>query len=425
MENKEKIFLVGGAVRDELLGLEPKDKDYVVVGSTANDMLLRGFEQVGADFPVFIHPVTSEEYALARTERKSGKGYAGFVVDASTDVTLEEDLSRRDLTINSMAKDGDGNIIDPYGGQDDLKNKVLRHTTNAFSEDPLRVLRIARFLARYGEEWTIHPETMTLMQSIYASGELQYLTPERVWKETEKALSEPYPELYFKALNGLGLFPEIESMVGVPQPEKHHPEGDVFKHTMLVLRRAADLGFDAETRFAALCHDFGKAETFKNNGNLHGHDANGVPVIHEFCDRLKIPNKFRDIAVLTSDNHTRCHKLFELTPKTLHKLIIENMAANKHRERFNQFLNACICDAQGRGPTMVNKAYPQADVAQKLLDVVLMVNIKLVAQIAMQQGKKGPAIGEAIRVAQIDAIREGMSNIMGERKQDVSASMTM
>ena len=426
MTNKLKnAFIVGGAVRDELLGLKPKDLDYVVVGATPEEMYQRGFEQVGADFPVFLHPHTKDEYALARTERKSGKGYAGFTVDASPDVTLEEDLARRDLTINSMAKDEHGNIVDPFGGQRDLAAKVLRHTTEAFAEDPLRVLRVARFMARYGEEWSIHPDTQDLMRKIHAAGELEHLTPERVWKETEKALNEPRPDLYFEVLNGMGLFPEIEAMVGVEQPPAHHPEGDVFIHTMLVLKRAADLGFDAETRFAALCHDFGKPVAFAKVGKLHGHEQDGVEVIEAFCERFRVPKRFRDIAVLTSDNHTRCHKLFEMKPKSLFKLIVTNMAGNKNPQRFQQFLDACLCDAQGRGPTKVNDPYPQADVARQLLKAVLAVNTKLVAQVAMSQGKQGPDVGEAIRVAQIAALRTAMQDIRNDKQQDLTATLSM
>ena len=250
--NLKQVYLVGGAVRDQLLNIASKDNDYVVIGETPQTMESLGFVPIGSDFPVYLHPKTKEEYALGRTERKSGKGYTGFVVDASPNVTLEEDLARRDLTINSMALDENGTVIDPFNGQSDLHNKILRHTTEAFVEDPVRVLRIARFLARYGSEWRIHPSTYALMRELKNKGELNHLVPERVWLETEKALGEKHPELYFQALHGLGIFPEIESMQGVPQPANHHPEGDVFVHTMLVLRRAADLNFNLETRFAGI-----------------------------------------------------------------------------------------------------------------------------------------------------------------------------
>lgn len=416
----ENVYLVGGAVRDSLLGHESKDKDYVVVGETTQTMTMLGFRSVGSDFPVFLHPETKDEYALARTERKNGKGYTGFVVDASTNVTLEDDLARRDLTINSMALDANGKVIDPFNGQTDLKNKVLRHTTNAFAEDPVRVLRVARFLARYGEEWTIHPDTYSLMKQLRDNGELTHLVSERVWKETEKALGEKYPHLYFEALNGLGIFPEIEMMVGVLQPENHHPEGDVYTYTMLVIKRAADLSFDVETRFAALTHDFGKAYCYQQRGNLLGHEQEGIAVIEEFCERLKIPNRFKALAILTSDNHTRCHKLFELTPKKLHKLIVENMNAMEHPIRFKQFLQACLCNAQGRGETYVNRAYPQLLFAQSLLKTLTQLDKKAVVQLAISQGKIGHEIGGAVREAEIDCLRKHLAEFKnnGNREQD-------
>jgi tRNA nucleotidyltransferase (CCA-adding enzyme) len=401
----ENVYLVGGAVRDSLLGHESKDKDYVVVGETTQTMSSLGFQSVGSDFPVFLHPETKDEYALARKERKNGKGYTGFAVDASTSVTLEEDLARRDLTINSMALDTNGLVIDPFNGQTDLKNKVLRHTTKAFAEDPVRVLRVARFLARYGEEWTIHPDTYALMKQLRDNGELTHLVPERVWKETEKALGEKYPQLFFEALNGLGVFPEIEAMVGVPQPANHHPEGDVYTHTMLVVKRSADLSFDIETRFAALTHDFGKAYCHQERGNLLGHEQAGIAVIEAFCERLKVPNRFKALAILTSDNHTRCHKLFELTPKKLHKLIVDNMNALDQPLRFKQFLQACLCDAQGRGETFVDKAYPQLLLAQSLLNALTQLDKKAVVQLAISQGKRGPDIGGAVREAEIKSLR--------------------
>lgn len=269
----------------------------------------------------------------------------------------------------------------------------------------MRVLRVARFLARYGEEWTIHPGTYALIKQLRDNGELTHLVSERVWKETEKALGEKHPQLFFEALNGLGIFPEIEAMVGVPQPENHHPEGDVYTHTMLVVKRSADLNFDIETRFAALTHDFGKAYCYQQRGNLLGHEQEGIAVIEAFCERLKVPNRFKALAILTSDNHTRCHKLFELTPKKLHKLIIENMNALEHPIRFKQFLQACLCDAQGRGETFVNRAYPQLLLAQSLLSALTQLDKKVAVQLAISQGKKGPDIGGAVREAEINSLR--------------------
>lgn len=404
-QSLKQVYLVGGAVRDKLLNIQSKDNDYVVIGETPETMEALGFLPIGSDFPVYLHPNTKEEYALGRTERKSGKGYTGFVVDASPNVTLEEDLARRDLTINSMALDENGTIIDPFNGQADLKNKILRHTTQAFVEDPVRVLRIARFLARYGSDWSIHPSTTALMHELKNKGELEHLVPERVWLETEKALGEKHPELYFQALDGLGIFPEIEQMKNTPQPANHHPEGDVFVHTMLVLRRAADLGFNLETRFAALTHDFGKALSYKKRGNLRGHEREGVAVVEAFCERLKVPNRFRDIGVLTSDNHTLCHTLEQLRPQTIHKLIVTNLNALVHPERFIAFTQACQCDAQGRGETLVDKPYPQAAKLRAIHNELQKMDKKQIVQDALKNGKKGPEIGETVKQAEIDCIK--------------------
>ena len=404
-QSLKQVYLVGGAVRDKLLNIQSKDNDYVVIGETPETMEALGFLPIGSDFPVYLHPNTKEEYALGRTERKSGKGYTGFVVDASPNVTLEEDLARRDLTINSMALDENGTIIDPFNGQADLKNKILRHTTHAFVEDPVRVLRIARFLARYGSDWSIHPSTTALMHELKNKGELEHLVPERVWLETEKALGEKHPELYFQALDGLGIFPEIEQMKNTPQPANHHPEGDVFVHTMLVLRRAADLGFNLETRFAALTHDFGKALSYKKRGNLRGHEREGVAVVEAFCERLKVPNRFRDIGVLTSDNHTLCHTLEQLRPQTIHKLIVTNLNALVHPERFIAFTQACQCDAQGRGETLVDKPYPQAAKLRAIHNELQKMDKKQIVQHALKSGKKGPEIGETVKQAEIDCIK--------------------
>ncbi|WP_405601960.1 MULTISPECIES: multifunctional CCA addition/repair protein [unclassified Pseudoalteromonas] len=408
--NLKQVYLVGGAVRDKLLNIKSKDNDYVVIGETPKTMESLGFVPIGSDFPVYLHPKTKEEYALGRTERKSGKGYTGFVVDASPTVTLEEDLARRDLTINSMALDEDGNIIDPFNGQTDLQNKTLRHTTAAFVEDPVRVLRIARFLARYGSQWSIHPSTTALMRELKNKGELTHLVPERVWLETEKALGEKHPELYFEALQGLGIFPELERMVNVPQPANHHPEGDVFVHTMLVLKRAAGLNFNLETRFAALTHDFGKALSFKKHGNLRGHEREGVAVVEAFCERLKVPNRFRDIGVLTSDNHTLCHTIDQLRPQTVHKLIVTNLNALVHPERFIAFTQACQCDAQGRGETLVDKPYPQAAKLRAIFSELQKMDKKQVVQNALKNGKKGPEIGEEVKLAEISCIKTFLQN---------------
>lgn len=400
-----QVYLVGGAVRDKLLRIDSSDNDFVVVGETVENMLALGYLPVGADFPVFLHPKTKDEYALARTERKVGVGYAGFVTEADTSVSLEQDLARRDLTINSIAMNSTGQLIDPYHGQQDLKQKILRHTTEAFAEDPVRVLRVARFLARFGPEWSIHPSTIALIKSMHEAGELQHLVAERVWKEMEKALMEPYPSLFFETLIEFDLFPELQAMQNVPQPKQHHPEGDVFIHTMLVLQRAADLNFDLPTRFAALTHDFGKPVAFEQQGNLHGHEALGVSVIEEFCERLRIPNKLKAIGTLMSENHTKCHKIRELKPATVHRFMIEKMNALKQPERFVQFVNACVCDSQGRGPTMVTKPYPQAEIARRYLTALQAMDSKQIIKEAISIGKSGVELGEYLRIAQIECLR--------------------
>ena len=410
----EHVFLVGGAVRDKLLNLPVNDKDYVVVGSTPAHMLSLGYKSVGKDFPVFLHPQTKEEYALARTERKTGTGYTGFSVDAGEKVTLEEDLARRDLSINAMAMNAQGELIDPYGGAQDLKNKILRHTTNAFTEDPVRVLRLARFFARFGQQWSIHPSTQKLVTQMINTGELHHLVPERIFKETEKALGERQPQLYFEALHLLGalpiLFKELADMQGVPQSAEHPPQGDMFVHTMLMLKRAAALNYDLPTRFAALTHNFGKATAYPQRSNLHEHEETGVAVIENFCERLRIPNKLRDIAKITSVNHLHCHRIFDLKPKALQKLIIENCNALKQPERFMQFLQACQCDAQGRGPTFIDKPYPQRDYAQYLLAELQNLDAKAVIKQAIDSGKNGPQLSQALRIAQINCITEAANN---------------
>lgn len=415
----KSTYLVGGAVRDKLLGLPVHDQDYVVVGATTSQMHSLGFKPVGKDFPVFLHPRTKEEYALARTERKIGAGYTGFSVDASEHVTLEEDLARRDLTINAMAQDPDGTLIDPYNGKTDLENKTLRHTTMAFTEDPVRVLRIARFLARFGKQWHIHSSTKLLVKQMVKNGELLNLVPERVFQETQKALCEHEPQLYFEVLHELGvlaiLFPELSNMINVPQPGEHHPEGDVFVHTMLVLNRAAELEFDLPTRFASLTHDFGKPICHEKRGNLHGHEEAGIAVIEAFCERLRVPNKLRDIAKLTSANHLHCHRLFELKATTLQKVIVENCNALKHPERFAQFVQACQCDAQGRGPSLKDKYYPQREYAHYLLEKLQALDAKAVINNAISEGKTGPILGEVLRLAQIACLRQAAKTYSGRK----------
>jgi len=358
-----KIYLVGGAVRDQLLELPVKDHDWVVVGSTPEVMLKQGFQQVGADFPVFLHPKTKEEYALARTERKKGKGYLGFECYAAPDVSLEDDLKRRDLTINAMAS-ADGIIIDPYNGQADLKQKILRHVSEAFSEDPLRVLRVARFAARFHHlGFTVADETIALMKQLVDAGELQHLAAERVWQESARALGEKSPWIYFETLRSCGalqaLFPELDVLFGIPQPEKHHPEIDTGLHSLLSLKAACLLSEEVSVRFAALIHDLGKGLTPESEWPQHkAHERRSLPLVKTLCERLKAPNNVRSLALLAAEYHTHVHRAFELKASTLLK-VIRSSDAFRNRDKFEQFLLVCEADCKGR-TGLENEAYPQA-----------------------------------------------------------------
>lgn len=405
-----KIYLVGGAVRDELLGKQAYDHDWVVVGATAEQMLDQGFQQVGKDFPVFLHPKTKEEYALARTERKAGTGYHGFDVFAEPTVTLEEDLIRRDLTINAMAKDDDGGIVDPYGGQQDLEARVLRHVSDAFSEDPLRVLRVARFAAKlstYG--FTLADETQTLMQQMVMSGELQDLTPERVWQEVSKALNTPKPSVFFQVLDQVGacevLFPELYQLHGVTQPEKYHPEGDVWIHTMMVLDAAAILSDDEDVRFAALVHDLGKGATPEAYWPSHkGHESAGVPLVKALCERYRIPKKVQQLAEKVTEYHGMIHKgltsekLPHLKPGTFLK-VLKACGALKSQAVFEQVLLACEADAKGR-LGFEEVAYPQKVFWLQVLAAAQSID----NQAIIQRGYQGAEIGEAIERERIQNI---------------------
>lgn len=396
-----KTYLVGGAVRDMIMGIVPKDRDYVVVGSTPEEMISLGFQQVGCDFPVFIHPETKEEYALARTEVKNGNGYQGFNCHFGPEVTLEEDLARRDLTINAMAQDVETmEIIDPFDGQVDIKNKILRATTEHFKEDPVRVLRLARFLARFGPDWGVAPETTQFVLDLYDSGELEHLTPERIWKELEKALSERHTQEFFRYLVELDLFPEYDAGYGVQQPIQWHPEGDVFNHQQECLKVAG--AADALTKFAVMVHDFGKAVVYKQTGKLHGHEDAGVPVIDSFCDRLKIPNEYRKLGKITAKYHTHIHNIEKLKPKTIYK-VFENTRALTDRNVFLKFLLACKFDASGRGTTTY---YPQSRLALMAHMAAASVDTKEISARMLAVGKRGKAIGEAIKQARIKAIAE-------------------
>lgn len=395
-----EIYLVGGAVRDELLGLAVKERDYLVVGATPEQLLALGYTQVGRDFPVFLHPDTREEYALARTERKSGRGYTGFICDFGPEVSLEEDLRRRDLTINAIARDEQGGLHDPYGGRQDLDRRILRHVSEAFAEDPLRVLRVARFAARFHHlGFTLADETLALMRRMAASGELAALTPERVWKETEKALATEDPQVYFEVLRRAGalgvLFPELEALFGVPGPEKWHPEIDTGIHTLMVLKRAAELGGDLCCRFAALCHDFGKALTPQEKWPSHHHHGElGVAPIEALCARLKVPTEHRELALLMSRWHILFHRLAEPCPEHAERILelFNHTDAWRKPARFAQLLICAQADLQGR-KGFGGKPYPQRERLWHWLGELRQIT----AQAFVEQGIKGAAIGDAIR----------------------------
>ena len=399
-----QVYLVGGAVRDELLQKPVADRDWVVVGATPEDMLKAGYQQVGKDFPVFLHPQSKEEYALARTERKQGQGYTGFQVDSSSSVTLTEDLLRRDLTVNAMARAEDGRLIDPYGGYQDLQARLLRHVSPAFVEDPLRVLRVARFAARYAEDgFRVADETLALMRELADSGELLHLSPERVWRETENALRSSQPEVYFEVLRRCGalavLMPELDRLWGVPNPPQWHPEIDTGVHTMMVLQQAARLSDDTRVRLAALLHDVGKGLTPAAEWPSHrGHEKAGVAVIDNMAARLAMPNDYKQLAKLVSEWHLHCHKALELRPATIIKLL-NAVDVWRKPERFEQFLLACQADHLGRlGYT--DKPYPQADFLRRCQVATAAVNVADI----VASGLTGAAIGQALHKARLQAI---------------------
>ncbi|HJP97391.1 MAG TPA: multifunctional CCA addition/repair protein [Rhodanobacteraceae bacterium] len=402
-----RTFLVGGAVRDAMLGRPHGDRDYVVVGATPADLQALGYKPVGKDFPVFLHPETGEEYALARTERKTGPGYHGFAFHAAPDVTLEEDLARRDLTINAMARDEAGVLVDPYGGEKDLHAKVLRHVSPAFAEDPVRILRVARFQARYAPlGFRIADETLALMRKMVEDGEVAHLVPERVWAETRRALTEPEPSAFLRALRACGalvvVFPEIDALYGVPQPPQHHPEVDCGAHLELVLDQAARLApGDDLAGFLALTHDLGKARTPEDVLPRHiGHEHRGLAPLRSLCERLKVPAEFAELAVLTCRHHLEAHHALELKPATVLKLL-EAFDAFRRPARLDPFLVACTADKRGR-LHHENDAYPQADFLRAARDAARAVT----AQAFVEQGLTGTAIGEAMRRARAASIAE-------------------
>ncbi len=404
MPSSYTTYLVGGAVRDQLLGLPVSERDWVVVGATPAQLRSEGYTPVGQDFPVFLHPESGEEYALARTERKSGVGYGGFTFHTSPDVTLEQDLLRRDLTVNAMAMDAEGGLIDPYGGQRDLQARILRHVSPAFVEDPLRVLRVARFAARYASQgFVVAPETLALMAELADSGELQALTAERVWKEISRALMEPRPEVFIRVLRECGalaqLLPEVDALFGVPQPAPHHPEIDTGEHLLLVLAQTAQLDLPLPARWACLLHDLGKGLTSSEHWpKHHGHETKGLKAVKAANQRFKVPRECQELALLTCEYHTHCHRALELRPQTLLKLF-KAFDIYRRPERFELFLGACEADARGR-LGLEQQPYPQADYLRQAARLAREVSI----QPLLEQGLQGAELGKALERQRLDVL---------------------
>ncbi|HEX3838909.1 MAG TPA: multifunctional CCA addition/repair protein [Steroidobacteraceae bacterium] len=400
------MYLVGGAVRDRLLGRAVGERDWVVVGATPGELTALGYTPVGKDFPVFLHPQSKEEYALARQERKVAPGYHGFTTVFSPQVTLEEDLKRRDLTINAMAEDAAGHIVDPYGGQRDLGARLLRHVSAAFVEDPVRVLRVARFAARLADlGFRIAPETAALMAHMTASGEIAALTPERVWRETARALLEPHPEVFFEILHQCGalavLMPELAALDGVPQPPKWHPEVDTFVHVMLALAMAAQQGAGLTVRYAVLLHDLGKALTPKELWPAHHqHEERGSAPIEALSQRLRAPNECRELALLAARHHTLVHRALELRAATLMQLLAQTDAFRRP-QRFAELLQACECDARGR-TGLQSRPYPQAHYLRQVLAAATAVSLAPDAR----AGLAGPQIGAALQQRRLAAVAD-------------------
>lgn len=403
-----KTYCVGGAVRDKLLGLPVQDHDWVVVGSTLEQMVAQGFKPVGSDFPVFLHPKTHEEYALARTERKVAQGYKGFTVYASPDVTLEQDLLRRDFTVNAIAQDEDGNLIDPYGGQADLKAGVLRHVSGAFAEDPVRILRAARFVARFG--FTIAPETMTLMRSMVDNGEVDALVAERVWQELARGLMEKQPSRFFTTLRECGalkkILPEVDALFGVPQPAHYHPEIDCGIHTMMVLDDTAKQDYVLEVRFAALTHDLGKATTPEDTLPRHiGHEARSVGLLTIMSERLRVPGECRDLALLVARYHGDVHRARDLRADTIVKLF-DSCDLWRKPERFALILQACESDAHGR-TGHEHDAYPQAPYLLRCAQAAQAVNAGDIARACPDKNLIADKVREA-RIVAVEAVIKGL-----------------
>jgi tRNA nucleotidyltransferase (CCA-adding enzyme) len=415
-----QVYLVGGAVRDELLGIPVRERDWVVVGARPEDLQKLGYMPVGREFPVFLHPKTKEEYALARLESKVAPGYRGFTTRFSEDVTLEEDLRRRDLTINAIARRENGELIDPYGGEKDLKAGFLRHVSEAFVEDPVRVLRVARFAARFGDRgFAVAPETMSLMRNMVASGELSALVPERVWQESERALGESRPELFFETLRECGalevIFPEVAALYGVPQPPRWHPEVDTGIHVTLALKASVRLGASTPVRFAVLMHDLGKAATPPEQWpSHHGHEEAGVVRIEALAARLRVPKEYAELAVLTARHHGLVHRALELRPATLLELL-EKTDAVRRPERFRALLTACEADARGR-TGLEDCPYPQSELLRRAQQEIAAVSIAE----EERQGLEGRAIKERLSAKRLQVL----TSLVNQTRVDSKAKMS-
>lgn len=405
-----KLYVVGGAVRDGLLGLPPSDRDWVAVGGTPEQLLAAGYRPVGRDFPVFLHPQTGEEVALARTERKSGRGYHGFQFHAAPDVTLEQDLARRDLTINAMARDEDGRLVDPYGGERDLRARVLRHVSDAFVEDPVRLLRVARFAARW-PDFSIAPETMALMRRMVADGEVDALVPERVWQELSRGLMEDHPARLFEVLRETGalerLLPEVARLWGVPQRPEHHPEVDTGAHLLLVLQACARTSAPLPVRWACLCHDLGKGVTPPEQWpQHHGHEARSAELARALGERLRVPSDCRELADVTAREHGHVHRSEGLSAAAVLRLL-ERCDALRRPDRFQALLLACECDLRGRAGRE-DAPYPPRQRLSRALQAVLRADTAAVTRQALAAGLKGPAIGERVHQARLAALAQAL-----------------
>lgn len=400
----KQVYLVGGAVRDKHLGYPYHERDWVVVGSTPEAMVAAGFRPVGKDFPVFLHPQTDEEYALARTERKTAPGYSGFTFHTSPDITLEEDLARRDLTINAIAEDEQGRVFDPYHGLQDLQDKLLRHVSPAFSEDPVRVLRVARFAARYHHlGFRVAAETLQLMSDMVAAGEVGFLVAERVWKELDRALCERSPAVFVEVLRECGalrvIMPEVDALFGVPQSPQHHPEIDCGIHSLMALEQARKLSDDSAVLLATLIHDLGKATTRSDMLPQHiAHESRSLPLIDQLCERLAIPRRHRELAIAVARDHTNCHRALELQPKTLLALL-QRLDSFRRPQQLLDFLLCCEADSRGR-TGFEQRPYPQAEYLRRALSVCNSIQ----AQDVMDEGITGKAIGEALQRKRTEAL---------------------